>query len=228
MHPVKKYKFYYIYKITNTINGKCYIGIHAANNLKNRYMGSGTNLRHAIKKYGRDVFTKEILQVFETYDDALAEERRIVDTIFVNDPMTYNIELGGLGGKVWTQDLRNKMSNTKKKQYENGLTPWNKGKHVGNFMTEESRLALKLKMTGSNNHMYGKNVADFMSPDANSERLRKIRENTRKPKSSTVLLKNYAKSRFFIVNQEGTIKHCTDDLDPRLLSGEYRRGKKWR
>jgi hypothetical protein len=108
------------------------------------------------------------------------------------------------------------------------MTPWNKGKHVGNFMTDDSILALKLKMTGANNHMYGKNVADFMSPDANAERLRKIRENTRKPKSSTALLKNYAKIRFFIVNREGVIKHCIDETDPRLVSGEFRRGRKWR
>ena len=49
-----------IYKITNTINGKIYIGKYQGNNFNN-YWGSGKILKNAYKKYGRENFTKEII-----------------------------------------------------------------------------------------------------------------------------------------------------------------------
>jgi hypothetical protein len=49
-----------IYKTTNLINGKIYVGQDSKNNPK--YLGSGIVLNHAIKKYGKDNFKKEILE----------------------------------------------------------------------------------------------------------------------------------------------------------------------
>ena len=228
MHPTNDYKYFYIYKTTNQINGKIYIGIHASNSLENKYLGSGVYLIQAIKKYGRDTFTKEILQIYETYDHALDHERRLITKEFIENPMTYNAEIGGMGGKIWDAAKRKRMSRTKKQAYENGLQPWNKGKHVGNFMTEESRLTLSKKMSGSGNHMYGVDVNQIMSPEKNAERLAKIAKANRKPKSNRDAYKQYARQRFFIVNQHGELKHCVSEDDPRLTSGEFRRGRKWK
>lgn len=44
--------FYAIYKITNQIDGKFYIGSHKTKDLNDVYMGSGKYLIHAQKKYG--------------------------------------------------------------------------------------------------------------------------------------------------------------------------------
>ena len=215
--------YHILYKTTNKINGKHYVGIHRTDDLNDGYLGSGRNLRQAIKKYGVDAFEREVLKFCQSYDELIEEERKIVTTEFCMREDTYNIELGGAGGKVWTEELRQTMSLAKM-----GNTPWNKGKKVGSFITDEGREVLRNRMSGANNHMYGVDVASRMTEDANAERLRKISENNRKPKSQTEKYGKYASKRRWMVNSKGELKHYVNDDDPRLISGEFRKGKKWK
>lgn len=103
---------YYIYRITNKINSKTYIGQHKYKKLNDSYMGSGKLIKRAIKKYGIENFEKEILysriQYKATADDierfAIKKERAL-------GKAEYNIADGGNGGAL-----------------RKGKTPWNKGK----------------------------------------------------------------------------------------------------
>jgi hypothetical protein len=89
-----------IYRTTNLINGKWYIGKDEAS--RNYYLGSGTVLTNAIKKYGKENFKKEILEEC-TSKEHLSEREKywILTTNAQNDPMSYNIASGGEGGD-WT------------------------------------------------------------------------------------------------------------------------------
>ena len=71
--------YHYIYKITNLINGKIYIGQHTTSNLDDCYMGSGKILIRAIKKYGVENFRKEIQGFYEDIDELNYMERLFVD-----------------------------------------------------------------------------------------------------------------------------------------------------
>ena len=90
--------FYTVYKITNLINNKIYIGKHQTNNLEDNYFGSGKHLNHAIKKYGKENFKKEILFAFSSEQEMNAKEAELVTEDFCAREDTYNICVGGQGG----------------------------------------------------------------------------------------------------------------------------------
>lgn len=86
--------YYTVYKITNNINGKYYIGKHQTKDLNDGYMGSGKLLKRAIKKHGIEKFSKEILHIFETEEEMNAKEKELV----VISEQSYNLCEGGQGG----------------------------------------------------------------------------------------------------------------------------------
>ena len=54
--------FYTVYKTTNLINSKIYVGLHVTSNLEDDYLGSGSQLKSAVKKYGKENFKRETLK----------------------------------------------------------------------------------------------------------------------------------------------------------------------
>lgn len=86
---------YTVYKTTNQINQKFYIGVHKTKNPNDAYLGSGKHLQQAIRKYGIENFVKEILFCFECAEEAFKMEAELVDP---DNPHCYNIKRGGEGG----------------------------------------------------------------------------------------------------------------------------------
>lgn len=118
---------YYIYRITNLVNGKTYIGQHKYQDLNDYYMGSGKILKLAIKKHGIENFKKEIL-VFniskKEHIDLLEKTFIAFEREKVGAENCYNIADGG-GGSTGhlSEEHRKKISEA------------NKGKH----MSEEAK-----------------------------------------------------------------------------------------
>jgi group I intron endonuclease len=105
-----------LYKTTNLINGKIYVGVHKlADTSKSRnYIGSGLSLKSAIEKYGKKNFTRATLAEFNSIENAYIAEAELVTQEFVDRSDTYNISLGGRGGGIQTPEMRAKNSASKK------------------------------------------------------------------------------------------------------------------
>jgi len=98
---------YLIYKTTNILNGKYYIGAHIQKKQNDNYLGSGQILSKAIRKYGRTNFVREILFEFSNEDEMWEKEADLVTLDFVSQSNNYNIMLGGKGFKKGYCTLRN-------------------------------------------------------------------------------------------------------------------------
>ena len=87
---------YTVYKITNVVNNKFYIGVHKTENPNDSYMGSGKAIKNAILKYGKSSFKKELLLLTKNKEEAYRYERKLTEDFISKD--NYNMKLGGVGG----------------------------------------------------------------------------------------------------------------------------------
>lgn len=165
---------YIVYKTTNLVNGKFYIGKHKQSCLEfDGYLGSGNILKLAIEKYGKENFVRETLAVFENEADAFQFESQIVNKMFVNNTETYNLSTGGLGGRTHHNETKKKISKAGK-----GRPAWNKGKQI---WSEEDR-----KRISEQNKSRPPQSAETISKRAEKNRGKKRSDET-KAKTSKAL-----------------------------------------
>lgn len=135
--------YYIIYITTNLINGKRYIGKHKTTNIDDGYLGSGTLIKQAIKKYGKENFSKEIIMYCASENEMNLREEEIINESIINDPLYYNLIVGGLGGAavghVCSDETKQKISQSQIGKYVSPETrqkqsEWQKGKKL----TQES------------------------------------------------------------------------------------------
>jgi group I intron endonuclease len=128
-----------IYKITNKITGKCYIGqtiqkferrmrFHCKAYIKNK-----SAIKNAIMKHGEANFTFEIIcsALSKEYLDEL--EKHFIAYYNSVRPNGYNLTTGGQNGQIFTDEVRKKMSDKAK-----GRPSSMKGRHH----TEETKKLL--------------------------------------------------------------------------------------
>jgi len=123
-----------IYKTTNLVNGKQYIGKDKRNTPS--YLGSGTLLKRAIQKYGKENFKKEILEVCSTHEELIEREEYWLNYYDAgNNRMFYNMHNHSSGG----------------------LGIFGEKNHMfGKHHSDERKQKMREFMSGKNNPVYGK------------------------------------------------------------------------
>ena len=146
--------YHLVYKITNTKNGKIYIGKHSTKDPYDKYFGSGKAINQAKDKYGIENFTKEILFCFIDEKEAYLKESEIVTQEFVNRGDSYNVMTGGYGFS--SEDVRGEnhpnYGKLPSKETRDKISKGNKGKKL----TQETKDKISKATSGENNPMYGK------------------------------------------------------------------------
>lgn len=126
---------YIVYKTTNLISGKIYIGVHGVKSLNDSYLGSGINLKKAIKKYGKGNFTRVTLFTFENELDAYNKEAEIVNIEFISRLDTYNSCVGGVNsGKKFERGIimcKDEQGNVHRVTRDDERYKSGKLKHIG-------------------------------------------------------------------------------------------------
>jgi hypothetical protein len=111
---VKGGKKFVVYKTTNLINGKVYVGVTKRKSHERGYIGCGVTSQRsaerrtargvsgfcvAVAKYGYENFVSEILHDFDCESDAYEMEAKIVTPEFVSSQNSYNLCAGGYCAK---------------------------------------------------------------------------------------------------------------------------------
>jgi hypothetical protein len=119
--PTENYRIYYIYLITNNLNGKNYVGqrLCPINKMPetDKYMGSGVRLHWAYDKYGIENFSKEILAVCHSRVSVDILEREYIALYRSINKAEYNVADGGLNlgstSEIWKENHRKVMKSDK-------------------------------------------------------------------------------------------------------------------
>ena len=160
----------YIYKITNNVNGKIYIGKQVRKS-KN-YMGSGLLIKRAQKKYGIENFDKVILEECINNDELCEREKYWIETLNSTDiNIGYNISCGGDGGDTLSNHPN--MDEISKKISDAGK---------GRVFTEEHRK--NLSKAHKNRTSYTKRKGFTVSDETKKKLSEKAKEQWKKQKEN--------------------------------------------
>lgn len=149
MQTLNSTPYGYIYKITNPINGKCYIG-QTTDKPKNRWYSyktlrceKQTKLYNALKKYGPETFS------YEMFDDTASSQEELdfleesYMLCFNSRENGYNIREGGSHGKM-SNESKQKMSIAK----------------TGSHHTIETKQKMSESRKGNGSYFYKKHFSD--------------------------------------------------------------------
>lgn len=185
-----------IYKITNLLNGKCYVGqtIDLKERLRKHKKNKKSVLGQAIQKYGWENFSYEVLESDIPRD--MLDEREIFYIAENNcvAPNGYNLTKGGNSRKVLSDEARKKISIATRAAMTPEvcafLSAINKGKTlseehkakigkagIGRKHTEESKQKMSEAQKGEKNSFYGKSHT--------KETLSKMSESHKNPSPET-------------------------------------------
>lgn len=136
----------YIYKVTNLINNKIYIGKKSKSAKSTEaYFGSGKLISYAIEKYGVDNFRKDILEDEISNISELNEREKYWISFFSSTDKTkgYNLTLGGDGGDTYSN-----KSDEDKESWSKAASKGQKSRTDRKPLSEETKLKISNSKKG--------------------------------------------------------------------------------
>lgn len=161
----------FIYITTNNINGKKYIGQKKYYGNYETYIGSGIALKNAINKYGKENFTREIIENCKTKEELDSREKFWIEYYNATESEDfYNITSGGDGG------------------FGSGKnSPW-----YGKHLSDETKEKLSKIKSGENNPFYGKTHSDEVKKKLSEKALNQRHSKETREKMSKSMKENHA------------------------------------
>lgn len=202
---------YYLYKTINLTNNKFYIGVHQTTDINDGYLGSGKELKKDIKKLGKNNFTKEILQFFNTKEEMLLKEAEIVNFEFCTRNDTYNVMLGGGYGSAESNGL-----SFKGKKHTEAAKEKLRIANLGKKMSKEAKEKMSKNNFARRNpekqKEHAKKIASFKKTTEHKEKIRQSLLNTlSRIKNNAGKHFNLGKKRITLIcpycKKEGSGKH---------------------
>ena len=160
----------FIYKFTHLESNRSYIGqpIQDPNQRRlehisgSRHSDRTYHFHNALKKYGVDAFSFEVIAKAKTAEELNVLEENYIQQ-FNSIDNGFNIRNGG-GNKTHNPESIKRMKEAQRNAHarrkaEGRDVPWNKGKHGYTMAghSEESKKARSKRMSGKNNPMFGTN-----------------------------------------------------------------------
>ena len=176
------------------------------------YLGSGTLLKKAIEKYGKDSFKKIILEQCDSIEQLKEQEKYWINTYNAcSDRESYNISTGGTGGDNFTHNpdkevIREKLQArrhteaTKKKISNNHYQSIHGGSRLGTKWSEEQRKKMESYLAEKGSPFKGKSHTE--------EAKQKNREKHLGKKASEETKAKMRAARVGVVQKEYTCPHC--------------------
>lgn len=151
-------KEYCVYKHTNKVNGKCYIGITSQDVRIRWNRGWGyqycPHFWRAIQKYGWDAFTHEIVHDGLSKEEAEAWEVCLIAEHRSADPnYGYNVSLGGSSTGKHSEETRKKIGDRHRGFHHSEESKQKmREAHTGKVLSEEHLQKLRMAQFGEKHH----------------------------------------------------------------------------
>ena len=209
----------YIYLITDTTNGKQYVGQHHYDKeeLDSNYHGSGTIISKIYKKRP-ETLREEYLKTCYSQTELDEWEKYFIFTFNTLYPNGYNLQEGGNGGvpceetcrkiskaqkgKHHSDETKKKMSNSQKGE---------KNHFFGKHHTEETKNTISIKNGGENSAWYGKKHSD--------ETKRKISA-TQKGENNSFFGKHHTEETRKKISENLKGKHHSDETKRKISAAQ--------
>ena len=179
--PRKQKKYHFLYKTTNLINNKFYIGMHSSDDLDDGYFGSGKIINYSVNKHGIENHQVEILEFLPSREELKKREAEVVNNELMANPLCMNLKFGGeggwdhinngsgiyqaiaghLGGKSCWEQHREHLTEVTSKNFAEARKSkkWDSKSFLGKKHTEETKSKIREKCSenskGENNSQFG-------------------------------------------------------------------------